>query len=62
MSTEMIELKLADLQARVEKLEGKARPVAKAEWREAFGAMKDDELAREAARLGSQWRAAASPA
>ncbi|MGV3662998.1 MAG: DUF3967 domain-containing protein [Prosthecobacter sp.] len=31
-------------------------PVAKTTWREAFGAMPDDELSQEAARLGEEWR------
>jgi|LakMenEpi03Aug12_release.lakeMendotaPanAssembly.Ray.scaffolds.fasta_scaffold598605_2 hypothetical protein len=31
-------------------------PVAKKTWREAFGTMPDDELSREAARLGEEWR------
>jgi hypothetical protein len=31
--------------------------VAKGSWRKAFGAMKDDDLSREAMRLGDQWRA-----
>ena len=57
MSTKMMEQKLAELQQRVEKREGKVKPVAKSTWREAFGAMKDDELSREAARLGAEWRA-----
>ena len=57
MSTELIERKLNELTRRVERLETKERPVAKPAWREAFGAMKDDPLLREAARLGAQWRA-----
>lgn len=31
-------------------------PVAKSTWRDAFGTIPDDELSREAARLGEQWR------
>jgi hypothetical protein len=31
-------------------------PVAKGTWREAFGTIPDDELSREAARLGEEWR------
>ncbi|HBJ86333.1 MAG TPA: hypothetical protein DDZ88_21250 [Verrucomicrobiales bacterium] len=31
-------------------------PIAKKTWREAFGTMPDDELSREAARLGEEWR------
>ena len=38
-------------------LEAKVRPVTKGSWRKAFGAMKDDDLPREAMRLGDQWRA-----
>jgi hypothetical protein len=57
MSTKMLEQKLAELQQRVETLEAKAKPVAKPTWHEAFGAMQDDELSREAARLGAAWRA-----
>jgi hypothetical protein len=57
MSTKMMEQKLVELQQRVAKLEAKVKPVAKSTWREAFGAMKDDELSREAARLGAAWRA-----
>jgi len=60
MSTEFIEQKLAELTERVEKLERKAKPVAKPSWREAFGTMKDDEISREAARLGAEWRAKAN--
>lgn len=57
MSTETIEQKLAELTARMERVEAKLAPAAKPTWREAFGAMKDDELSREAARLGAEWRA-----
>ncbi len=31
-------------------------PVAKPTWRDAFDIMPDDELSREAARLGEEWR------
>lgn len=31
-------------------------PVAKTTWRDAFGTMPDDEISREAARLGEEWR------
>ena len=57
MSTDLIERQLAKLTERVERLEEKAKPVAKPTWREAFGTMKDDEISREAARLGAEWRA-----
>jgi hypothetical protein len=57
MSTKMLEQKLAELQQRVEMLEAKVKPVAKPTWRKAFGAMKDDDVSRSAARLGAAWRA-----
>ena len=58
MSTEALEQKLAELTDRVERLEKKAKPIAKPNWREAFGTMPDDEHSREAARLGAEWRKA----
>jgi hypothetical protein len=36
----------------------KAQSVAKPTWREALGTIKDDEISREATRLGAEWRAA----
>ena len=57
MSTKMLEQKLAKLQQRVETLEAKAKPVTKGNWRDAIGMLKDDDLSREAARLGAEWRA-----
>ena len=39
------------------KREGRPGPVPRPEWRESFGAVPDDELSREAARLGEEWRA-----
>ena len=62
MSTETIEQKLTELTNRVERLEGKVKPVAKPNWREAIGTAKGDELDREAARLGAEWRAKEGPA
>lgn len=58
MSTEAIEQKLIELTDRVERLEKKAKPVAKPNWREAIGMIPDDEHSREAARLGAEWRKA----
>ncbi len=60
MSTELLEQKLVDLQKRVEALEAKAKPVAKASWREARGFAKDDALFSEAMRLGAEWRSKAN--
>ncbi|MCF7787504.1 MAG: hypothetical protein K9N47_15345 [Prosthecobacter sp.] len=56
MSTKMLEQKLAELQQRVETLEAKVKPVAKATWRDAIGFAKNDELFDEAMKLGAQWR------
>ena len=47
------------LLALIRKIQAKKKlnpPVAKTTWREAFGTMPDDELSREAARLGEAWR------
>ena len=57
MSIELLEQEIADLKERVAKLETRQKPVAKPTWREACGAMKDDEMSREAARLGAEYRA-----
>jgi len=54
MSIERLEREITELKQRVQKLEAKAQPVAKATWMEAFGAMKDDDVSREAARLGAE--------
>jgi hypothetical protein len=56
MSAEAIEERLADLAARLERLEKKGRPPAKPAWREIVGTIPDDDISREAARLGEQWR------
>ena len=58
MSTEAIEKKLAELERRLEAVEGKAFPrQPKGAWRELIGWEKDDALFREAVRLGAEWRA-----
>lgn len=36
----------------------KSQFVAKPNWREAVGTMNDDEISREATRVGNEWRAA----
>jgi len=56
MSTKIMEQTLADLKKRVEKLEARTKPAAKASWRDVIGFAKDDDLFREAMRLGAQWR------
>jgi hypothetical protein len=56
MSAETIEQKLAELTARLERLEKKVQPAAKPTWREIIGTIPDDKISREAARLGEEWR------
>ena len=56
MSIELMECEIAELKQRMDKLEAKAKPVAKTTWRDAVGAMKDCDLLDEAVRLGAQWR------
>lgn len=60
MSTQVIEQELAELKKRVEKLEAKTESKPNQRWREAFGMMPDDEISREAERLGAEWRAQAN--
>lgn len=56
MSTKIMEQTLADLQRRVEKLETTSQLAAKGNWRETLGFAKDDDLFREAMKLGAEWR------
>ena len=56
MSAEAIERRLAELTARLERLEKKVQPEAKPTWREIIGTIPDDEISREAARFGEEWR------
>lgn len=56
MSTEMLEQQLAGLQRRVETLEARANRATKDAWRELVGWEEDDELFRDAVRLGAEWR------
>jgi len=56
MSAEAIEQKLAELTARLERLEKKVQPVVKPTWRDIIGTIPDDEVSREAVRLGKEWR------
>jgi hypothetical protein len=56
MSAEAIEQRLAELTARLERLEKKVQPEAKTAWREMIGTIPDDEVSREAIRLGEEWR------
>jgi hypothetical protein len=52
MSAEAIERRLAELTARLERLEKKVQPV----WRDMIGIIPDDEISREAVRVGEEWR------
>ena len=62
MSHPTIEQELADLKKRIDTLEAKVQPVAGGAWRALLGSQEDDELFREAVRLGSEWRAKANAA
>jgi hypothetical protein len=57
VSTKMIEQQLADLQKRLANLEAGAGRGTRDCWKQIIGASKGQELDREAARLGAQWRA-----
>ena len=52
----MLAQQLAQLTERVAQLEGQLRPERKQRWREAFDTLPDDEISREAFRLGEEWR------
>ena len=56
MNSTTIEAELTDLKERVRRLENAAPPQTAPKWRAAFGALKDEPLLREAARLGAEWR------
>lgn len=58
MSTETLEREVAALKKRVELLETKVVLKPDQAWREVAGTIVPDELTREAARLGAEWRAA----
>ena len=61
MSTEIIEQKLADLTTRLERLEVESlQRKPQGAWRELIGWEQDDELFREAVRLGAEWRTKAN--
>ncbi len=56
MSADAIEERVAELAALIERLEKKVQDLAKPTWREIIGTIPDDEISREAARLGEEWR------
>jgi predicted amidohydrolase YtcJ len=60
MSTELLEEKVAELAKRVAALETKVEHAPKGGWQDIIGWEKDDELFREAVRLGAEWRAKAN--
>ena len=62
MSHPTIEQELADLKKRIDTLEAKVEPVSSGAWRKLIGSQLDDELFRQAVRLGSEWRANANAA
>ena len=60
MSIATIEKELRDLTKRVATIESKIEPAPTGAWRELVGSQEDDELFREAVRLGEEWRAKAN--
>ena len=61
MSTEVIEQKLVELDRRRQAVEMNTfEPKPKGSWRAVIGWEKDDDLFREAVRLGAEWRAKAN--
>lgn len=53
----MLEQKVAELERRLQAVEAKTfEKKPKGAWRELIGWAKDDDLHREAARLGAEWR------
>jgi hypothetical protein len=56
MSTKAIEQELLKLQARVNHLEARVASLPEQGWRAAFGMLKGSKFAREAARLGAEYR------
>ena len=60
MSIEVMEQEIAELKQRLEKVEAKVEHAPRGAWRELIGSQKDDELFRDAERLGAEWRAQAN--
>ena len=57
MSTEAIEREIVELKQRLASVEAKVQPASNQRWRTVAGSVKPNELTREAARLGAEWRA-----
>lgn len=56
MTTETLPLETLVSQIRERRARQAVAAPVKSNWQEAFGTAKDDELSREAARLGEEWR------
>ena len=56
MITETLPLENLVTQIRERRAKQVVSPPVKSNWQEAYGTAKDDELSREAARLGEEWR------
>lgn len=52
-----MEREIAELKQRLEKVEARVRPSPSQRWRAVAGSVKPNDLTREAARLGAEWRA-----
>ena len=57
MSTKRIEQELAEMKQRLAELEAQVAKRPGQAWREIIGTLKPDNLSREAARLGAEYRA-----
>ena len=51
------EREIADLKRRMETLEAKVQPTPSQRWRAVVSSIEPNDLTREAARLGAEWRA-----
>lgn len=60
MSIETMEREIAELKQRLERVEAKVENAPRGAWRALIGSQEDDELFREAVRLGAEWRAQAN--
>ncbi len=56
MNTATVEPAFAELLREIQARKAKNPPVAKATWKEIIGTSRGDELDREAARLGEEWK------
>ena len=56
MSIKAMEREIAELKQRLEKVEARIQPSPSQRWRAVVGSVKPNNLTREAARLGAEWR------